>query len=144
MRLHMDRLNAWCPAGQNALPPAMREHCTPELPVQGNTIEKSRGNLVRSNIGSADEAWTGIADKISGACARLRELVGAGLARPTGTERLSRLVCLARACASDSLDCSGRGHFALELVRTACWGPRFEFAGTTVAPYVSQRLGLCA
>ena len=23
--LHMGRLNAWCPAGQNALPPAMRE-----------------------------------------------------------------------------------------------------------------------
>ena len=83
MRLHMGRLNAWCPAGQNALPPAMREHCTPELPVLGNTIEKSRGNLVRSNIGSADEAWTEIADKISGACARLRELVGAGLAHPT-------------------------------------------------------------
>ena len=83
MRLHMDRLNAWCPAGQNALPPAMREHCTPDLPVLGNTIEKSRGNLVRSNIGSADEAWTEIADKISGACARLRELVGAGLAHPT-------------------------------------------------------------
>ena len=83
MRRHMGRLNVWCPAGQNALPPAMREHCTPDLPVLGNTIEKSRGNLVRSNIGSADEAWTEIADKISGACARLRELVGAGLAHPT-------------------------------------------------------------
>ena len=83
MRLHMDRVNAWCRAGESALPPAMREHCTPELPVQGNTIEKSRGNLVRSNIGSADEAWTEIADKISGACARLRDLVGAGLAHPT-------------------------------------------------------------
>ena len=70
---------------------------------------------MRSNIGSADEAWTEIADKISGACARLRELVGAGLAHPTATERLSRLV----------------------------W-PRFEFAGTTVASTCLSRIGaLC-
>ena len=47
MRLHMGKLKVWCPAGQNALPPTLREYCTPKLPVLGNTIEKCRGNPAR-------------------------------------------------------------------------------------------------
>ena len=50
MRLHMGRLDVWCPAGQNALPPALREHCTPKLPVRHHREKSGELGTMRHRL----------------------------------------------------------------------------------------------
>ena len=78
----MGKIKLWCPAGADQLPPDLRDYWTEALPVLGNTIERSRMDMVVPDIGSLDAAWE-INEKLTAASARLLEL------SPDGAECLS-------------------------------------------------------